>query len=128
MGSRVDARDVLDTNGVTSEDFRGRVVGHWQQTGPNSWDPYEYVPDDRGEIDVLSGLKVQVEDWRAELRLRRGGRVVRVEWAPTPDEDRRIAADFDGDRRAAFLALRVRPFDETRGFGARAVIARHLDQ
>ena len=128
MASRVDSRDVLDTNAETRDRFGGRIVGHWRPTGPNPWEPYELVLGDEGPIEVLPGLKVQVEDWRAELRLRRSGRVVRVAWAPTDDDRRSIDEDFGGDERAAFLARCVRPFDEAQGVGAGAVIARHLDK
>ena len=74
MAERVDARDVLDANGKTKRAFRGEIVGHFRQTGPNAWDDYEFVRETSGTIDVLTGIKVQTEDDGVIFRMRHRAR------------------------------------------------------
>lgn len=125
MSNRVDARDVLDANATTKRPFRGRIVGHYRPTGPNSWDPYEQIRREEGEIDVHAGVRVQAEDYGAQLRMRDEGRVVRVRWIPSEEEKKRVERRYDGDHDACFLAELVEPFESSR-LGAAAVIARKL--
>ena len=125
MGPRVDSRDVLDANATTKRSFRGRIVGHFRRTGPNSWDPYERVRRDEGETDVHAGVRVQAEDYNAQLRMRDEGRVVRVRWEPTAAEVEDVERQWDGDRHAYFVAELLEPLDGGR-LGGAAVIAREL--
>ena len=73
---RVDARDVLDANAMTSRTVSGRVVGFYRRTGPNSWDDYELVDDDGGPIEVYPDTPIQVEKQGAAFRMRRQGHVI----------------------------------------------------
>jgi len=82
MARLIDARDVLDPDGMTRRAFKGRVVGYYKSTGANSWDPYKFVPRDGGVIEVLPGLKIQLERTGPRFRMRRQGKVIRVEWVP----------------------------------------------
>ena len=124
--SRVDARDVLDPDAKTARAFRGRIVGAYRRVGPNAWDDYRFVSEDGGVIDVLPGLKIQLERHGARFRMRRQGRVIRVEWEPGPEEMERLGSGDVTARRKAFLARYVEAFDEAQGQAA-ATIARKLD-
>lgn len=119
---RVDARDVLDPDGKTRCRFRGRVLGRYRRSGPNAWDDYVFHSESGGEIEVLPGLKVQLERFGARLRMRRGGEVLRVEWIP-PEE---LSGASSKALREAFLERCVATFDEDPGRGAAAVIATKL--
>jgi hypothetical protein len=105
---RVDARDVLDANAVTSSRFSGRVVGSYRRTGPNAWDDYVLFEEDGGTVEVLPGTQVQVEAEGAVFRMRRQGRVVVVSWVPGPGD-----APEDGERHATFLDRCIRHEDPT---------------
>lgn len=107
MALRVDARDVLDADAVTSRAFAGRIVGVFRRTGPNSWDDYVLAEKAGGPIDVLAETPVQVESEGAVVRLRRAGEVVQVEWVPDAAE---AAAP---DRRKRFLESYIRHDDPT---------------
>lgn len=114
MGGKIDARDVLDPDGKTRRGFVGRIVGHFRPTGSNSWDPYEFVLQDGGTLDVLPGLKIQLETRGPRFRMRRQGQVIRVEWVPAAGED-------DGtsrQRRQRFVEQYIETFDEAPGKGA----------
>lgn len=126
LGNRVDARDVLDPDAKTARGFRGRVVGHYRPCGPNPWDDYTFVVEDQGIIDVLPGLKIQLEQRGARFRMRRQGKVVRVEWEPSDRDLEKLSVDDIRERRRLFLAEYVESFDEAQGQAA-AVIARKLD-
>lgn len=125
--SRVDARDVLDPDAKTARAFRGRIVGAYRRAGPNAWDDYRFVSEDGGVIDVLPGLKIQLERHGARFRMRRQGRVIRVEWEPGTEDMKRLASDDVIARREAFLARYVEAFDEAQG-QAVATIARKLER
>jgi hypothetical protein len=86
LARRVDARDVLDANAVTSRSFTGRVAGSYRRAGPNAWDDYVLVEEDGGTVEVLPGTHVQVEADGALFRMRRKGHVLVVSWVPGPDE------------------------------------------
>jgi hypothetical protein len=108
MPRRVDARDVLDADATTSRAFSGRVVGVYRRTGPNSWDDYRLMDEDRGPIEVFPQVPIQVEADGAVFRMRRKGEVIRVAW--TPDEGEGAAAE---DLHARFLKTCVRYQDPT---------------
>lgn len=124
VGLRVDARDVLDPNGKTKRAFRGEVVGRFRRTGPNGWDDYVYEREDGRPVDVLPGIKVQVEPTGAAVRMRRRGAVVVVRWAPTEAES--AGLDENDEGRAVFLERYIDVFGETAGKGAAAFIASKL--
>ena len=121
---RIDARDVLDPNAKTARDFRARIVGHFVRSGPDAWDDYLFQPADTGAgetIEVMADVPVQVEPEGAVFRLRRRGKVLRLQWQPADAEH-----DAGDDPRARFLAECVRPWGEDPGRGAAAVIAEKL--
>lgn len=125
---RVDARDVLDPDAETRRPFRARVLGQFRPSGPNAWDDYVFASAPEGEeLEVLPGLPVQLERRGPQLRLRREGRVLRLEWIPDEAE---LAALGDGDspsaRRERLVAEYLRPHREAAGRGAAAVIAAKL--
>lgn len=115
----VDARDVCDPNAVVIRDFEGRIRGHFERTGPNRWDDYRYLSRDGGIIRVRTGLRVQLESRGTVIRMRRRGRVIRVEW----DGD---APDAGKPGRRIFAARHLRRIDGSPVLGAAAVIARKL--
>ncbi len=125
---RVDARDVLDPDAETRRPFRARVLGHFKPTGPNAWDDYVFASTREGEeLEVLPGLPVQLERRGAQLRLRRGGRVLRLEWIPDEAELAALAeADSPSARRQRFVEGYLVSFREAAGQGAAAVIAAKL--
>ncbi len=126
MPQRVDARDVLDANALTAKPFTAVVVGYFRRTGPNSWDDYEFLRDDQGEIEVNPGLRVQLERHGTEVRLRRHGTVYRVQWRPGPNDPSRVETSSAADRRAYFVATYLSEHDDAPGIGAAAVIAKKL--
>jgi hypothetical protein len=108
LARRVDARDVLDANAVTSRAFTGRVVGSYRRTGPDSWDDYVLVEEDGGTVEVLPGTHVQVEADGALFRMRRRGQVVVVSWLPGPGDQ------VTGvERHTTFLERCIRHEDPT---------------
>ncbi len=122
MDEIVDARDVLDANARSRRAFRARVVGYFRRTGPNRWDPYRFVAADGDEIEVLPGLKVEVEPEGAVFRIRSEGKVLRAAWLP--DDDGRIVSG--SELRPRFLENCVGGFRNPSGRGAKAWIARKL--
>ena len=114
MARLIDARDVLDPDGMTRRGFNGQVVGYYKCTGANSWDPYKFVPRDSGVIEVLPGLKIQLERTGPRFRMRRQGKVIRVEWVPG---SRDVVEDTQRAKRALFLERYVATFDEPAGKG-----------
>ncbi len=115
MPRLIDARDVLDPDGLTRRGFTGRVVGYYKRTGANSWDPYKFVMEDGGTLEVLPGLKIQLERRGARFRMRKEGKVLRVEYVPGPGE---VAEESQKARRQAFIERYVSTFDEPAGKGA----------
>lgn len=124
MDNRIDARDVLDPNGKTRRAFHGRIVARFRRTGPNPWDDYERVPGDGGPIEVMPGIRVQVEAKGTEFRMRCRGEVVAVAWAPTDEEQAELAGG--GDARALFLGRHIEGFQNKPGIGPAAAIAGKL--
>lgn len=122
--TRVDSRSVFQPNARTKRSFSGRIIGHYRRAGPNAWDDYDLVSEDGGPANVFPAVKIQVEAEGARFRMRKGGKVVVVEWAPTPSEQ---AAIGEGeDPRAAFLKRRIGTFKNKGGMGATAFIAKTL--
>jgi hypothetical protein len=126
MTERVDARDVMDANARTRRTFRGRIVGHFERTGPDSWNDYEFVRAGEGEIEVSPGLEVQLERAGAVIRMRSEGRVIRVAWIPSDEEQAEIEAEGPAGARRRFLATRVAEEQGEQAIGAAAVIVRKL--
>lgn len=126
MPRLIDARDVLDPDGKIARFFRGRVLGAYRPTGTGPFAPYRYEGGDEGVIDVLPGLKIQMEERGPRFRMRHTGRVLRVEWEPEPGDRDALESDAPSARRAYFLARFIELFDEAAGRGAAAVIATKL--
>lgn len=122
--TRVDSRSVFQPNAKTRKSFRGRVIGCYQRTGPNAWDDYQLVTADGGPLDMFPAVRIQVEPTGARFRMRKGGKVMVVEWAPTHDEQADIG---EGEEpRAAFLHHCVENFRNKGGMGVTAFIAKTL--
>lgn len=115
MARLIDARDVLDPDGMTRRGFTGRVVGYYKRAGANSWDPYTFVMERGDTIQVLPGLKIQLERRGARFRMRKEGKVLRVEWVPGSGE---VADEGQKALREAFLERYISTFDEPGGKGA----------
>jgi hypothetical protein len=127
MARRIDARDVLDPNGRTRRTLRGRIIGCFRPTGPNSTDDYEFVGGDEGMIEISPDLPVQIERSGAQLRVRStGGRVIRVLFEPTDAERAEIGDETPSALRHYLLGRYVDGFAEEPGRGAAAVIALKL--
>ncbi len=123
---RVDARDVLDPNAKTLRSFRAQIVGHFRRIGPNSWDDYKLVREEGEELTVNPKLRVQLEAFGAELRMRKDGRVVRVRWLPTEAEQRALRKASPDELREHFCGEYLEVFAHAGGAGAAAVIAQKL--
>ncbi len=123
MGRLIDARDVLDPDGMTRRGFNGRVVGYYECTGANSWDPYKFKPRDGGTIEVLPGLKIQMERRGPRFRMRKQGKVIRVEWVPGAGD---AVEDSTRAKRSMFLQRYVSTFDEPAGKGAGVLASKLL--
>ena len=108
MTRRLDARDVLDADATTACSFRGRVLGVYRRTGPNSWDDYALVEEDGGPIEVFAETPVQLENEGAAFRMRRRGEVTVVAWVPGAGE-----AGDGPDLRARFIERCIRDEDPT---------------
>lgn len=129
MGERVDARDVLDTNATTLRGFSAVLLGHFRRAGANSWDDYEFISAEPGQVmEVLPGLSVQQESGRPEIRLRSHGRVVRVRWVPSPEDRAALRDATPTEELAHFVARYLSAAGEAAGLGAGAVIARKLSE
>ena len=126
MPERVDARDVLDANAMTAKAFSATVLGYFRRTGPNSWDDYQFTPDDQGEIEVNPGIRVQLERRGTDLRLRKRGKVYRVRWRPGVNDPPELESADSAHRRAYFVSTHLSDYDDAPGIGAAAVIAKKL--
>ncbi len=124
--TRVDSRVVFQPNARTKRSFSGRIVGSYRRAGPNAWDDYEFDSGDGGSVDVYPGVKVQIEAEDARFRMRKAGKVVVVEWTPTPAEQAAFSADQTP--RAAFLNHCIGTFKNKGGMGAAAFIAKTLNR
>jgi hypothetical protein len=124
LSGPVESSRVMRANARTARPFRGHVVGTFERTGPNCWDPYRLVARDGPTVDVPVGLEVQVEDSGVRCRVRARGAVHVVEWRPTEDEA--AATGADRTLRQQFFETCVTRFDVKRGIGAAAFIAKTL--
>ena len=120
----LDTNRVLKPNARTVKAFRGHIIGSFQSTGANSWDPYAFKEEDGGLIDVFPGIEVQLEDEGARFRMRAKGRVAVVVWAPAPEDG--LAHADPPTRRAVLLEHYVERFGNKGGMGAKAFIAKTL--
>ena len=103
--------------------FRAHIVGEFRRTGPNAWDDYCLVPTDGDDIEVLAGVKLQLEEHGAVFRMRHHGAVILAQWRPEPED---APSDDPEQRRQAFLARCVAAFANDKGLGAAAIVARTL--
>ncbi len=124
LGELICSRRVLVPNGKTKRSFPGRVVGHFQRVGPNPWDSYQFVSEAGGRIEVLPGVKVQVDPKEPSFRMRARGKVVVVELEPT-DADHANTGE-PAQVREALLDDYVEQFEQKAGIGAAAFIAKTL--
>lgn len=69
MAETVASNDVFDGNAETIRELSAQVLGHFAQTGPNSWDPYEFVAEAGGVLDLLPGVVIQREGSDARFRV-----------------------------------------------------------
>ena len=120
----VESNRVLKPNARTLRSFEGQIIGSFRSTGANAWDPFAFVAEGGGPIDVFPGIEIQLEDEGARFRMRAKGRVVVVVWSPAAEDG---LADADPDaRRAVFVERYVERFANKGGIGAKAFIARTL--
>ncbi len=122
----IDARDVLDVNAVTRDALRARITGRFERTGPNRWDDFRLVLEDGEAVDVFASVKIQLEDFGTEFRMRWKGQVVLLDWVPTAEDLDSLDRDTPKNRRGLLLEHYVGSFDEAPGIGAAAVIASKL--
>lgn len=122
----VDSRSVFLPNARTKRSFMGHIVGHYRRAGPNSWDDYHLVSEDGGPTNVFPSVKVQVEPTGTRFRMRKGGKVLVVEWTPEPGAQG--GSNDTEDPRAAFLKTCVGTFKNKGGMGATAFIAKTLNR
>ena len=127
MGQRVDSRDVLDPNARTLKLVRATVVGHFQPTGPNASDDYEFVSEAERPVEIHARLEVQLEPRGAQFRVRIEGKVVRCRWSPTAEELQRAGSEAPSALRRLFLAEQVESFEVDSGEGTAALVRRLRD-
>lgn len=142
---RVKSSDVLDVTHVAKRRFRGTPIGYFRRVGPNSWDDYQFVRmsstgvageatapgvdvGPRSELlEVLPTVPLQLEPNGIEVRMRSGGRVVRLRWTPDvsdleamgPEPEARVV-------RSYFLREYLAPRGDEALLGAGAVVAGKL--
>lgn len=123
---RVDSRSVFQPNARTKRSFTGHIVGHYHRTGPNAWDDYDFVSEDGGPTNVFPSVKIQIEPTGTRFRMRKGGKVLVLEWTPEPREQ--VGSEDPEEPRAAFLKDCVGTFKNKGGIGATAFIAKTLNR
>ena len=123
LAGPIAARRVMVANGRSKIAFRAHIVGEFRRTGPNAWDDYRLDPTDGDDIEVLPGVKLQLEEQGAVFRVRHHGTVVLAQWRPEPGE---IVSDDPEQRRQAFVTCCVGAFSHVKGLGAAAIVARNL--
>ncbi len=126
MAERVDARDVLDANARIKRSFSALVIGYFRNTGPNSWDDYEFVRAEQGTLELYPGTDIQLEGSGTRFRIRKDGRVIRVKWNPGDVDPEPIREAGPREQRRYFVETYLEPYDDAPGLGAAAVIARKL--
>ena len=123
LAARITSRQVMVPNGKTKRSFSGKIVGVFQRVGPNSWDDYQLVAKDGGPIEVLPGVRIQIEPEGTLFRMRTRGQVMLVAWVPEADEG---TNPDEAEARTVFLDRYVDAFANAPGQGAAAFIARQL--
>ncbi|MBW2732427.1 MAG: hypothetical protein JRH20_08520 [Deltaproteobacteria bacterium] len=126
MGASVDARDVLDPNAITVRGFSAQHIGYFTRTGPNSWDDYEYRAKEGEDLEVMPRIRIQLERFGCELRMRREGRVIRVRWIPNEGDLARTRRLSKAAQRDFFSENYLDIYANSAGVGAAAVIASKL--
>jgi len=126
--ARVDSRTVFQPNARTKRSFSGHIVGCYRRVGPNSWDDYHLVSEDGGSTNIYPAIKVQVEAEGARFRMRKNGKVVVVEWTPTPEDKAALSEHENENPRAAFLKHCMGSFKNKGGMGTAAFIAKSLNR
>lgn len=123
---QVDARDVLDPNAKTIKAFKAQIVGYFKRIGPNPWDDYRFEHKLGETIDVLPKLRIQIEKEGYDIRIRRKGKVFRVRWIPTEDEEKKLGSATPSRVRELFVSEFLELFQHSQGLGGAAVIAKTL--
>lgn len=123
FGRLIEPSRVLAANAKTKASFKGRIVGYFKRMGPNSWDPFEYILEDGGEIDVFPGVRVQVEAQETRFRMRVRGKVHMIAWAPSEADRTELGG---GDLHALFVERCIERFNNKGGIGVSAFIAKSL--
>lgn len=143
---RVKSSDVLDPTHVGSRRWRGEVLGHFRRLGPNSWDDYQFVrasasgsatTGDQCEtrdskdappiLEILPQVPLQLEAHGAVVRLRSGGRVVRVRWLADPEDERSLGRAAEAAQiRRYFVDRYLQPLAGEAVLGAAGVVVKKL--
>ncbi len=137
---RFKSSDVLDVTHEVTRSWRGTILGHFRRVGPHAWDDYQFVRnsapevsaepvDDRDQqhIEVLPTVSVQLETQGPVVRLRSGGRVVRLRWLPVEADREAMGVDAAPPLvRRYFIEQFLRPLGSDSEIGAAAVMARKL--
>lgn len=134
----VKSADVLDPTHEAKRAYRGEILGCFERTGANPWDDYRYVKvrasgDDAGMpsgvISVLPGVPLQLETRGPEVRMRSGGRVVRVRWLPELDDREVLGSDAEPRAvRQYFVEQYLVDRAAVAALGATAVIVNKIRQ
>lgn len=144
---RVKSSDVLDVTHESKRAFRGEVLGYFRRLGSNSWDDYQFVraprkvqsndadsaeireSDATAELEVLPHVPLQLESRGTEVRVRSGGRVLRLRWIPTsPDLEALGEEPERRDVRQYFVENYLAPRGAELRMGAGALVARKLNE
>jgi hypothetical protein len=112
---------VMAANALTTTAFSARIIGQFERTGANSWDPSRFVEaSDGAVIRIFPGVRVQVQGGLGWFRMRYRGGVSMFAWQPPEGE-------VPEDPQAVFVQTCVGPFRNAPGIGAKAFIAKTLD-
>jgi hypothetical protein len=143
---RVKSSDVLDVTHQSNRRFRGVIVGYFRPIGPNAWDDYQFIRSPAvdavrlralvtaasvtGELEqqeVLPNVPLQLESRAPEVRMRSGGRVVRVHWLAEPADVQALGAEAEPrDVRRYFVGHYLTPLGSEVALGEAALVARKL--
>lgn len=134
----VRSADVLDPTHEAKRAYRAEILGYFERIGPNPWDDYRYVrvraacdasgmPS--GVIDVLPGVPLQLETRGPDVRMRSGGRVVRVRWLAEPDDRKALGSGAEPRAvRQYFVEQYLVARAAVAAMGATAVIVNKIRQ
>lgn len=142
---RVSSSNVLDATHEVLAPFRATVLGTFRRVGPNSWDDYEYVRKPGASfatttgaetLEVLPSIPVQFENRGSEVRLRSVGKVLRVRFLPSKEDEvelsKLVGEAFDARTHARslrqyFQDKYLRALSQSATLGAAAVIVGKLN-